>query len=70
MPWKPNHELTHDNYEGSLQRTNALVRKLKQMNMLNKYDTVIREQIKEGIVERAPQEAAERQFYLPHRADV
>jgi len=38
--------------------------------MLNEYDTVIREQLEEGIVEQAPAEVTGREFYLPHRAVV
>ncbi len=70
LPWKPNHQLLHNNCEGSLRRTNALVRKLRRTNMLNEYDAVIRDQLSEGIVERAPQEVTGKEFYLPHRAVI
>ena len=38
--------------------------------MLNEYDAVIRDQLSEGIVERAPQEVTGKEFYLPHRAVI
>ena len=38
--------------------------------MLAQYDAVIREQLEEGVVETAPSEAMEKEFYLPHRAVV
>ena len=38
--------------------------------MLSQYDAVIREQLEEGVVERAPTEATGKEFYLPHRAVV
>ena len=37
---------------------------------LDDYDDVIREQLAEGVVERAPDKASGREFYLPHRAVV
>ena len=38
--------------------------------MLDEYDAVIREQLQEGVVERAPAEVTGREFFLPHRAVV
>ena len=38
--------------------------------MLVEYDAVIRDQIKEGVVERANNVAVGKEFYLPHRAVV
>ena len=38
--------------------------------MLAQYDAVIREQLEEGVVERAPAEAIGKVLYLPHRALV
>ena len=44
-----------------------LVRRLRKTGKLEEYDAIIREQIEEGIVERAPSEAVGREFYMPHR---
>ena len=38
--------------------------------MLAEYDAVIREQLKGGVVEKAPDEITGKEFYLPHRAVV
>ncbi|KAK3700050.1 hypothetical protein QZH41_004349 [Actinostola sp. cb2023] len=71
LPWKGNCPPLPNNYDGSVRRLNSLLRKLKRTDMLDQYDVVIREQLEEGVVERAPDEVtAGREFYLPHRAVV
>ena len=70
LPWKPNHQPLLSNRIGSLQRLNSLVRKLKRTDMLADYDAIIREQVEQGVVEKAPNEAVGKEFYLPHRAVV
>ena len=70
LPWRPNHQPLLSNRDGSLGRLNSLLRKLKRTNMLNEYDAVIRDQIEQGIVEKAPEEVVGKEFYLPHRAVV
>ena len=35
--------------------------------MIDKYDEIIQEQLKEGIVERVVEEPNERVFYIPHK---
>ena len=70
LPWRPNHPPLRSNHNGSLKRLNSLVRKLKRTEMLADYDAIIREQIEDGVVEKAPQEATGKEFYLPHRAVV
>ena len=69
LPWKGNCPPLPNNREGSLRRLNTLVRKLRKTDLLNEYDTVIREQLEEGVVERAPAEVTGREFSLPHCAD-
>ena len=53
-----------------MRRLNTLVRKLRKTDLLDEYDAVIREQLEEGVVERAPAEVTGREFFLPHRAVV
>ena len=65
LPWKPGQQPLLSNREGSLRRLNSLLRKLKQTDMLPQYDAVIREQIDEGIVEKAPAVITGKEFYLP-----
>ena len=59
-----------NNWEGRLRRLNTLVRKLRKTDLLDEYDAVIREQLEEGTLERAPVEITGREFSLPHRAVV
>lgn len=49
---------------------NSLLRKLQRTDMLAQYDAVIREQLEESVVEKAPSEAMGKELYLPHRAVV
>ena len=45
-----------NNKAGSIARLNNLIKKLqKDENLLSKYDEIIEDQVKEGIVEVAPQ---------------
>ena len=68
LPWKGNCPPLPNNREGSLRRLKPLVRKLWKIDLLDEYDAVIREQLDEGVVERAPVEVTGREFFLPHRA--
>ena len=53
---------------GSLKRLNALTKRLeKQPGILERYDSVIQNQLAQGIVERVEGEAKEREFYIPHK---
>ncbi|XP_068703885.1 uncharacterized protein [Montipora foliosa] len=70
LPWKGNCPVLPNNRDGSMRRLNSLLRKLRRKNMLDDYDDVIREQLAEGVVERAPAEVSGREFYLPHHAVV
>ena len=70
LPWKGNCPPLPSNRDGSLPRLHSLVKKLQRTGMLNNYDAVIQEQLIEGVVEPAPDEASGREFYLPHRAVV
>ena len=38
--------------------------------MLSEYDAVISEQLEQGVVEKVPEKAEGKEFYLPHRAVV
>ena len=70
LPWKGNCSELPNNYEGSVRRLNTLLRKLKRTDMLDEYDSVIREQLQDGVVEKAPAKAEGKEFYLPHRAVI
>lgn len=67
LPWKGNHPPLPNNKMGSLKRLNNL---LEKQNMLERYDSIIQDQLSQGIVERAGDEVEGREFYIPHKAVV
>ena len=75
LPWKDPHPTLPDNYQLCLRRLYGLVRRLKQdPDVLHEYDSIIHDQIQQGIVEttESSEEAKEdeRIHYLPHHAVV
>ena len=74
LPWKDSHSLLPTNYQLSLQRLWGLLRRLRQdQNVLREYDSIIKDQIHQGIVEiMEPQEEPniKKIHYLPHHAVV
>ena len=67
LPWRANHPELLDNMHGSLLRLNKLEGNLRRKDLTAEYNKVIQNQIGEGIVEKAPIEPSEQQFYLPHK---
>ena len=72
LPWKVGHDTLPTNYELSLSRMRSQVRRLRQKpDILREYDSIIKEQLKTGVIERVPElDAAEKVHYLPHQAVV
>ena len=72
LPWKVAHKPLPSNYVESLVRLKSQVKKLKQTpDILKKYDDVISQQVKDGIVEKVSAlEPASKVHYLPHRAVI
>ena len=71
LPWKANHPELPNNKEGSLGRLNSLVKRLqKDPELFEKYDEIIKDQLTEGIVEKAPSEANGKELYIPHKPVV
>lgn len=71
LRWKGNHPPLLNNETGSLKRLNALTKRLeKQPGMLERYDSVIQDQLAQGIVEHVKSEAEGREFYIPHKPVV
>lgn len=69
LPWKDEHTILPDNYELSETRLRGLLRCLKQdPQLLKEYDTVIREQINNGIVEivEEPWNSEIGRTHIPH----
>lgn len=70
LPWRSNHSPLPSNEIGSLQRLNGLTKKLKRDGHTEEYDAVIRGQIEEGIVEKAPEVPTSKEFYIPHKCVI
>ena len=70
LPWKGDHSPLLNNKEGSLKRLETLVNKLRRNDQLEAYDTIIQEQLKDGIIEEAEEPANGREFYIPHKAVI
>ena len=70
LPWKGNHPPLPSNKTGSLKRLDNLVRKLEKQDIIEQYDKIIKDQIDEGIVEKAERDAEHKEFYLPHKAVI
>ena len=69
--WKAGIPDLPSNESGSKARLKKLVQRLeKQPELYDKYEEIIKEQEKEGIIERAPEKSTAKEFYLPHRAVV
>ena len=67
--WKGNYPPIPSNKTGSLKRLdNLLVRNLEEQNIIQQYDKFKKDQIDEGIVEKAKRDAEHKEFYLPHKA--
>ena len=65
---KPGHGRLLTNEHGSIARLGGLVRKLqREPDMIDKYDEIIQEQLKEEIVKRVVEEPNEKVFYIPHK---
>ena len=67
LPWKANHPNLPTNELGSRRRLASLVKKLTREGNYKRYDDIIREQLDQGITERASVEASGKEHYLPHK---
>ena len=74
LPWKLPHPILPDNYELSMKRLSNLLKLLNQdPEVLKEYDSVIKEQLKNGIVEVVEKPAdgeVGKTHYLPHHAVI
>ena len=66
LPWKPNHPDVPSNKENSLRRLQKLNRKLECDCLTKDYDDIIKEQLAEGVIEKAPPVSQPKEFYIPH----
>ena len=70
LPWRGNHANLPNNKQGSLRRLSHLTKRLQRDGLTTEYDSIIREQLNEGIVERAREVPSTKEFYIPHKAVV
>ena len=70
LPWKGDRATLPNNENGSLQRLRALTCKLQRAEQTTEYDSIIREQKEQGIIESADQPAQGVEFYIPHKPVV
>ena len=70
LPWRGNHPPLPNNEKCTIRRIHSLQNKLKPENLTDEYDAIIQEQLKQGIVERDPDTATTKEFYIPHKAVV
>ena len=67
LPWRSNHPELSSNKSGSLRRLDGLTKTLKRDGLTDVYDSIIRDQVKAGIVEKAPDTPINKEFYLSHK---
>ncbi|XP_067039928.1 uncharacterized protein [Acropora muricata] len=70
LPWKANHPPLPSNKDGSLKRLHSLNRKLQREGLTEEYDAIIKEQLAEGVIEKAPPVSQSKEFYIPHKGVV
>ncbi|XP_044179068.1 ankyrin-3-like, partial [Acropora millepora] len=70
LPWKPNHQYLPSNKENSLRRLQKLNRKLEREGLTKDYDDIIKDQLAEGIIEKAPPVSQSNEFYIPHKSVI
>ena len=72
MPWIPGAKLSNTNEEPNRRRLHNVERKLKRNEELKiEYDNMVHKQIKQSIVEKAPEQpTGEHVFYMPHKPVV
>ena len=62
--WKGNHPDPPSNKQGSLNRLRSLLRKLKRTFNTEKYNEITQEQMRDGVVENAPDQTKGKEFYI------
>ncbi len=67
LTWKGDHPPLPTGKDVSLRRLSTLVRKLEKSGTIDHYDEIIREQLDQGIIERAPDTVVGKECYIPHK---
>ena len=67
LPWKQSHPQLPDNYDICKKRLGGLLKRLSQNpDQLRLYDSIIQEQLQQGVVEIVRETAKYESGYLPH----
>ena len=70
-PWKEQNIDLPENYELSLGRLKSMKKKLDgNPELLHRYNQVIQDQLKKGIIEKVTEENSNRKHYIPHHAVI
>lgn len=72
LPWKQGHDTLPSNYANSLSRMKGQIKRLgKEPEILEEYDSIIKEQLRSGVIEKVAElEGAGKVHYLPHQAVI
>ena len=72
LPWKQGHDPLPSNINISLSRMKGQLKRLrKEPEVLDEYDSIIKEQLNSGVIEKVAElEETERVHYLPHHAVI
>ena len=71
LPWKATHPELPTNKRVAKARFNSLIRRLEnQPQLFKEYHTIIEDQLREGIVEVAPEKSQGPEHYIPHKPVV
>ena len=67
LSWKPNHPDLPTNEAGSKRRLANLVKRLESNGTYERYDEIIQDQLKQGVIETAPPNPTKKEIYIPHK---
>ena len=72
LPWKQGHDILPSNYTNSLSCMRGQLKRLqKEPEVLHKYDSIIREQLSSGVIEKVMElEESDKVHYLPPQAVI
>ena len=72
LPWKQGHDPLPSNFENSFSRMKGQLKRLrKEPEVLDEYDSIIKEQLNSGVIEKVAElEETEKVHYLPHHAVI
>lgn len=64
LPWRGNHPPLPTNEAGSQRRLEQLVRKVERTSQYTEYDSIIQEQLQQGVIKAAPKKSTEKVSHI------